>query len=175
MKKFLTLLLLTLMLGFTSCDDDKDTAATDNELSRQLVGAWSLAMQTDSGEKDAEGQPVMIGTTLVYTFNASTTFTYREVQTTLSGNPREWNVGGTWNIKRGYLQVKYDLDSFTAKGLTDAEQSALKTDMRNANATLEQLNDKDKVFGVPVTIASADGQTTLQLGNINGLFVRISF
>ncbi|MCM1320028.1 MAG: hypothetical protein NC217_06560 [Muribaculaceae bacterium] len=162
MKKILTFLFLTIALVLPSCNDDESTE-NDGLYSRKLVGTWQNS--NTYGDKSSAVSLIL---------NAYGDFVYtssEEDSKTLT--KKMWTVPGAWNVQRGVLQLKYDVEDLRYSGLSDDEVQIIRMQLKNSNSVLTQSNKQGKTFGYGVSFEVMNGKEVLYLSGFNGYFQRL--
>lgn len=163
MKKFfLFLTLLLTVVALPSCNDD---GADDNDapLTSSLIGSWRLEENT----KD-----FML--TQFFNFKTGSTFSYNYESTDMKlAKMRAWSVNGSWNVRKGVLQLSYDISTFRSEGFSQSEEKALLESLRNNNDVLSEMNKNGRPYGNTIEFKTIDNKTVLILTGINGYFIRV--
>lgn len=162
MKKILSLVFMALALVLPSCDDD----ATENDglYTQKLQGTWQYSSSYDNVDSSV---------TLMLNANGDFTYTSSEVDNS-NATMKMWTVPGAWNVQRGVLQLKYDVDLLRYSGLSDSEVAAVRTQLKNSNSILETSNKDGKTFGYGVSFETINGKEVLYLSGMNGYFNKIN-
>lgn len=163
MKKiFLFLTLLLTVVALPSCNDD-DADDNDAPLTSSLIGSWRLEENT----KD-----FML--TQFFNFKTGSTFSYNYESTDMKlAKMRAWSVNGSWNVRKGVLQLSYDISTFRSEGFTQSEEKALLESLRNNNDVLSEMNKNGRPYGNTIEFKTIDNKTVLILTGINGYFLRV--
>lgn len=163
MKKFfLFLTLLLTVVALPSCNDD-DADDNDAPLTSSLIGSWRLEENT----KD-----FML--TQFFNFKTGSTFSYNYESTDMKlAKMRAWSVNGSWNVRKGVLQLSYDISTFRSEGFTQSEEKALLESLRNNNDVLSEMNKNGRPYGNTIEFKTIDNKTVLILTGINGYFIRV--
>lgn len=162
MKKLLSLLFIAIALVLPACNDD-DASENDGLYTQKLIGTWQYSNTYD--DKEASISIVL---------NANGNFVYNSSEVDLK-NPtmKMWTVPGAWNVQRGVLQLRYDLDQFRATGLSESEVSNVTYQLKSSNSILETSNKEGKTFGYGINFETVNGKEVLYLSGINGYFQRL--
>lgn len=163
MKKFfLFLTLLLTVVALPSCNDD-DADDNDAPLTSSLIGSWRLEENT----KD-----FML--TQFFNFKTGSTFSYNYESTDMKlAKMRAWSVNGSWNVRKGVLQLSYDISTFRSEGFSQSEEKALLESLRNNNDVLSEMNKNGRPYGNTIEFKTIDNKTVLILTGINGYFMRV--
>jgi hypothetical protein len=163
MKKFfLFLTLLLTVVALPSCNDD-DADDNDAPLTSSLIGSWRLEENT----KD-----FML--TQFFNFKTGSTFSYNYESTDMKlAKMRAWSVNGSWNVRKGVLQLSYDISTFRSEGFSQSEEKALLESLRNNNDVLSEMNKNGRPYGNTIEFKTIDNKTVLILTGINGYFIRV--
>ena len=160
MKK-LTFLMLALMSIFINEDAEKD----DSIIAQQLVGRWMLTFTSDNTANE-----------IYYSFSADSKFRYNSAAVKEGDtNIKSATIDGTWKVYKGVLQLKYDLDSFTSAGLTEAEKQAMYDGFYQSNLLLADMEAAGNAYGFAVTFGKNGNTDTMRMSSVNGLFTRVSY
>ena len=156
MKKFfLFLTLLLTVVALPSCNDD-DADDNDAPLTSSLIGSWRLEENT----KD-----FML--TQFFNFKTGSTFSYNYESTDMKlAKMRAWSVNGSWNVRKGVLQLSYDISTFRSEGFTQSEEKALLESLRNNNDVLSEMNKNGRPYGNTIEFKTIDNKTVLILTGI---------
>lgn len=175
MKKILTFLFAFMAIGLVSCNDDP--ADTDNSLTAQLPGIWQLSSTYDVPIPDTN--PTEYDTysdTRTYEFKTTGQFYYSESSMKSTDlKTMNWSVRGSWNIRKGLLQLNYDIDTYRSSGYSEEVNNQRVKDMKDSNALLKELNDEGRAYGSAVSFDVQDNKPVLKLAGFNGVFAKISY
>lgn len=161
-KLFLFLTLLLTVVALPSCNDD-DADDNDAPLTSSLIGSWRLEENT----KD-----FML--TQFFNFKTGSTFSYNYESTDMKlAKMRAWSVNGSWNVRKGVLQLSYDISTFRSEGFSQSEEKALLESLRNNNDVLSEMNKNGRPYGNTIEFKTIDNKTVLILTGINGYFIRV--
>lgn len=148
MKKslFITFLFsIFAMATLASCNEESDHSA-DKRITSELPGIWV----THEAQLDPAGNAT-IARNVQFVFTSSR-FSVEIVRKTLS-KTTSYSVSGSWNVKNEILQLYYDLNTLTTMGLTTQEITALKNNLNDNNAMLDDLKDNPQSFGMPIELS----------------------
>lgn len=161
-KLFLFLTLFLTVVALPSCNEDN---ADDNDapLTSALIGSWRLEENTND---------FMLSQ--FFNFKTGSAFSYNYESTDMKvAKMRAWSVNGSWNVRKGVLQLSYDISTFRAEGFTQSEEKALLESLRNNNELLSEMNKNGRPYGNTIEMKTIDNKTVLILTGINGYFVRV--
>lgn len=163
MKKIFALLSLMLALVcLPSCNED----ATQNDapLTAQLMGTWLM----NQSSKD-------FIITDSYIFQSQSRFRYSYSYTDMhEAKMKAWSVSGAWNVKKGVLQLSYDVDTYRAEGYSQSEMNEMKQTMIDNNQMLQDMNKNNRPFGNSIEFKNIDGRTVLLINGVNGYYERVA-
>lgn len=162
MKKILALLFMFVALtGLVSCNDD----GTENDApyTARLVGSWQMSNSNDE-------LTIQSG----YRFDSHSSFVYSYSSMNLKDiTMRTWSIRGAWNVKKGVLQLSYDLETFRADGYSATEIKEMEAGIRDHNLLLSEMNQKGRPFGPTISFVNVDGKEMLKLSDVNGYYERV--
>lgn len=163
MKKFFAILfMLVAVVGLWSCNDDN----TENDAlyTMQLPGTWML-------ESGNEQEPVV----RQYIFKSDGEFTYGFSSMNIKeATMKTWSVRGAWNVKKGKLQLYYDLGTLRTSGYNESEIKQMKSELNAHNDDLVEMNKKGRVYGATIAFMTVEGKSMLQLSGFNGYFEKMN-
>lgn len=143
----------------TGCNDD--TTESDNALTQQIMGKWHMTYTNDETSEE-----------ISYSFE-NNEFRYSSFATSNDGmKVKGFSIHGSWNIRKGILQLHYDLETLITDGLTAEEGRTLEDSLYRDNLMLEDLNKDGKAYGSVVTFDKQNGVEVMHLSLINGTFTR---
>lgn len=175
MKKLLTFLFAVMAIGLVSCNDDPSDS--DNVLASQLPGIWRLSNTYEVPVPDTN--PTEYNTysdTKTYEFKANGEFYYSESTMKATDlKAMQWSVSGAWNVRKGLLQLNYDIDSYRSSGFTETEVSQKLKDLKDSNALLKELNDGGHAYGPEISFDVQNNKPVLKLAGYNGVFEKASY
>lgn len=153
MKKFLTLVMLVLLLGSfgVACSDDDDTGSA-NTLAAFAGKSWTLTQTSDSGSEIK-----------TYTFQTNLTFTLQttRVREARLVNTTEYSYEtGTWSVENGNLVTIATQSGSSSISVSDAisQSSVIETPDRNKNEFVGTI-----LSGTKLSLSSFTGGNTSDL------------
>ncbi len=147
--------------GLWSCNEDN--SENDALYTMQLPGTWRL-------ESGNEQEPVV----RQYIFNRDGEFTYGYSSMNIKeATMKTWSVRGAWNVKKGKLQLYYDLTTLRTDGYAESEIKQMKSELNANNEDLAAMNKKGRAHGATITFTTIEGNSMLQLSGFNGYFKKV--
>lgn len=155
------LFMFVALAGFVSCNDD----GTENDApyTARLVGSWQMSNSNDELSIQSN-----------YRFDRNSSFVYSFSSMHLDDiTVRAWSVRGAWNVRKGVLQLSYDLETFRAEGYSEKEVKEMEADLRDSNLLLSEMNQNGRPFGPTISFLDIDGKEMLRFSDENGYYERV--